>query len=304
MHAGNDGTSFWREYAKTIAVLTIGIPLVAGVAYWKLHINTPAQDGNDPTLATSAMHTTPTSAKDLTLNEGNYTAGDCVDWNQDLSQSSEKRTKIVPCDKPHLMEFIRRVEVENPPLAYPNEDGWNEIFSRQCDPLVTSYLGYALSKNGRFFSAAVIPKEDGWLQGSRVISCGIFAKLTIPQRFEGESASFTGRVKGQDQSYLLPAGTCVSVTSGVVDCATAHDWEATGSLELKVSERPATDDAWNSATKGCTDVLRSYASPTRGIDLREGYTPIDESSWNAGQRNVQCSVSKTNGESMTGSIKG
>lgn len=283
---------FIRRNWKSIAVLVVGLPVVTGIGFYRFDVakkNEQPTEVLGQTIAADAPSTTSTT--EVTLEQRNYSAGDCVKWDQDDGATNwERHTEVVPCDQDHLFEYVSKLRFQRDG-DYPTEDAWNDIIKSNCTAPVTSYLGYALDPNGKFRVGALRPSHAGWLQYDRTLLCG------IQSAYAGESADklsmFKGIVKDQDQTYLLDAGRCYRHDDfGAVDCAQPHDYEVVGSIEIKTKSRPSSPTAWQNAAAACQAQARTYANGSFKNGTQWGWLEIEQSSWDAGSRTANCIISK------------
>jgi hypothetical protein len=248
---------------------------------------------------TSSGHTTTTIA----LVGQSYQVGDCVTWDQSKEARAKRDTTTVPCTEPHLLEITGSHVVPGLFRPYPSDAAWREIGNENCDELASAYLATTLDPNGRFDSGWLTPLPDTWARGDHRLWCGLTAKL-FPQDDAGQSEQvpllpLTESAKGKDQAFLYGTGACLVIgTDGLigapVPCPSAHDFEVTGSINLRgrASDVPATTDAWDQLIgDDCERLVTSYLgrSPS-DPNVRSGYLGIPPESWAAGRRVVECMV--------------
>lgn len=235
---------------------------------------------------------------------GNYKAGDCLLWDQSISKSATRQVKKVACDQPHLFEYVKSLHLRNERPDYPSEERWEQIFEEYCTRPINEYLGYELDKHGKFAVGALHPTSKSWAVADRTLHCGIQSKATT-QLENDELVEFMGAVKGQSQLFLYPTGACVDSdnSKGIVDCAQPHTFEIAGNTEVKSASLPRTDAEWHRAISGCDSVVRAYLGHSVRGGFGQGYLPIPESSWRAGQRTVQCTLSRSNNSKAIGSAR-
>jgi hypothetical protein len=302
---------FVRNNWKSILVLTIGIPVIAvvGVVRWNDVRGPEARSTTPNSLAVSDRTTT---SFDITLNDRQYKAGDCVTWNLDLGKRSERSTKIVPCDQPHLFEHVAKVSIHHV-TTFPTSSEWLSIIDTACAKPVADRLGYALDPQGKFFHSAIHPRLEGWNEGDRELNCGIGARRDAggDEHYDID-VLFAGVVKGQDQTFLLPVGTCYSYptadTGRSVPCTEPHDVEVTGHTDINTAALPSTAGQWSAATEQCESLSASYAPSAAASGFEYGYLTMEQSSWDTGRRKVECTLAKYDRTGstveVTGSVKG
>lgn len=228
---------------------------------------------------------------------GPYSPGDCLTWSQ-RQYSRGTQTSTVPCSSPHFIEITHMEQLSSYPSSarYPSPGERDRILKSDCGRRARAYLGYSLAPSGRFYVGAISPSEQGWAKGSRTMWCGIQARTSSdPDPAKGPAALFTGRVRGQDQTFLYKVGTCLSSTRGVVSCESSHLSEITGSADVG-SERsafPADAAAWLAAIgqAGCSDSSAvAYHGGPLPDGVHPGYLPISKADWDAGIHTVECTV--------------
>ena len=118
---------------------------------------------------------------------------------------------------------------------------------------------------------------------------------------------FTGRVAELDQSKVWPAGTCLGIdpatnqpTDTPADCSAPHAMEVTGAVNL--AEKfpgglPPEPDQDAFIKDACTRITDAYLAPVqlRDTTLTLIYSTVSLPSWNAGSRQVSCSIGATLG---------
>jgi hypothetical protein len=287
---------FLRRNWKSTTILAIGIPVVVavGVARWD-----GARTGsNTAQVLSETIDSTiaPTTSSTLVLDGRSYQKGDCVTWNQDISKSAEKHTSVVPCTSEHLFQYVSTFELHQVG-DYPTDDRWDAIVKDNCTQPIKDFLGYDLDPHGRFSASSLQPTEDGWKQFDRTVKCGILVHDGTEQPGQWQLPSFTGDVRGADQTFLLPVG-CYSSIEGQgdnnwkVDCGQPHEYEVVGTTTVKTKTRPSTNSAWHSATSDCGGVAKNYAGGMPKNGLQASGFPVEQSSWDAGRRTTECALTK------------
>lgn len=302
---------FVKRNWKSIVIVVIGVPVVAtiGVVRWN---DAPSKDADSADSIAAASPKSTTSST-LVLDRRNYKPGDCVNWNQDVSKGgAEKTTRVVPCDQSHLFEYVTKVELPDGG-TFPTEAEWEAIIARNCDAPTTAYLGYPLDEYGKFGVSVIQPTDDSWKMRDRTLNCGIGVRTSRSPLNPQEMTPFTGSVKGQDQTHLIPVGACYSYTSaesgGEVPCTEPHGVEIVGHVDISATKtRPQNDDQWYKATAACESLAKAYAPSAAKSGFDRGYLYIQPSSWDAGRRVTECTLAKYdasgNPVDVTGSVKG
>jgi Septum formation len=292
--------AFKRWLPKIIVVAAAGTVAVWGIVAGPLHTrrrHPTALNAAVPAVATTTTAASSTTSTTLALEERSYNPGDCVTWDQ--AASSQRRvTRVVPCTQAHLMEMTGHVTMSGGPTApYPTPAQWDQVLHGQCGELIAPYLGYPLDPDGRFAAADIKPLPDAWAQQYREVWCGIEAAWPDGQPHpSGWTNPFKGVVKGQDQTYLIPAGTCLGLdldgtVGAAVPCAGTHAVEVTGAFTVNVASLPASDQAWVTAVgSGCQAATLWYAGGRLPPGMSAGSLQISPTSWAAGRRKVECTA--------------
>lgn len=231
-----------------------------------------------------------TSTTVQALAQRDYDPGQCVDWDQTVTRSNaERSTYVVPCESEHLLEYVSTERYGGFFADYPTSSEMDTIIQEVCKGPARDYLGYDLDPAGRFYVGALVPLEDSWESGDRNFLCSLQAN-SLTQESADFLVSFTGKVKGARQDLLYPVGTCVAETEDVptvVSCSEPWEVMITGNTELKGSTRPATDEDWDAAVfDQCA--IAGQAHPELFDEELVGWYKIEQSSWDAGSRTVQC----------------
>ncbi len=265
---------------------------------------------------TTAASTGPTTSSTIAIASRSYHVGDCVRWDQGASPALERQTSVVPCSDTHLIEIIGGARIPAGDLApFPDEAQWDAYRQQLCAPMAQPYLGYPLDPAGRYGIASLQPLERAWRSGERQLWCGLGARWP-----DGRPASstqvfyaFTGSVKGADQTYLFGTGTCLALTADgrfgdSVPCTQPHGSEITGTTAVTAATFPATDQAWAAAVgAACQQVTSRYVGGTLPAGVTASWLTVEESSWAAGRRVVECTAvrfgSSGHLEAASGSVR-
>jgi hypothetical protein len=254
-----------------------------------------------------------TSTTDYQLQGRDYHIGDCVVWDQDLSDDQSRRTNVVPCDEPHLIEITGSHDVTEQFDSYPTDSQWDAVFEGECAVLAERHLGGLLDPMGRYYSTGLVPTYEGWdLFDDRRVWCGIGA-VPIDQPVDADrSAVKVGAATLADQSHLRAPGTCELIDEHwSVPCTEPHHVEFTGQIDLsgRVESPPAPDDrdGWAALIgEECWSIAEGYLGRPLVDDLVSGWIPIEPGSWTAGRRQVECMVGRSRAEEwviLTGPLR-
>jgi hypothetical protein len=284
-----------------MAERALGLAAAALAAFVSASCGPSSTDANriTPPTTTTLRNTTTT----LALVGREYEVGDCVTWDQSEDVRGQRNTSVVPCTAPHLIEITGSYVVPGLFPPYPSDAGWREIGDENCDELATAYLATTLDPNGRFDSGWLIPLPDAWAGGEHRLWCGLTAK-TFPRDDSGpsERVSFsplTESAKGKDQAFLYGTGACLALATdgsigAAVPCSSAHDFEVTGSVDVRgrASELPPTADAWHQLVgDDCERLATSYLGRAPSDpNVRSSFLGIPPESWAVGRRVVECMV--------------
>lgn len=229
-------------------------------------------------------------------------------WNP-KDPANEVSTSVVPCKQPHLVEIVSAATVPTEVTKYPDVAGWTSLDASVCTDQVTKYLGYALDPAGRFQVSALTPTSEGWSQGDRSMWCDI-----VPENSTDASPSLlmSGHVRGQNQEQLYPIGACLVSASGTstVPCTLTHSFEISGNASLQsLTALPQGRTAMVSAVQSqCALIALGYVGGPLPTGVNWGFLYLAQSSWDAGERLVQCTVEHEDGSGnpvpSTGSLKG
>lgn len=236
----------------------------------------------------------------------NAKAGDCLNW----PDNSADAATIVDCKDDHRFEVAESVDMRAypgsefaPDAAPPSPARIQQISLEQCAPAVERYLGDRFDPNSRFSISLLWAGDKAWKHsGERRMLCG----LQLPGA-NNQQAIFKGKVADLDQSKVWPSGTCLGIepstsqpTDVPVDCAVPHAMEVTGTVNL--AEKfpggvPAEADQDAFIKEACNRLTDAYLAPgqLRDTTLTLIYSTASLPSWNAGSRQVACSIGATLG---------
>ncbi|MBC3194411.1 septum formation family protein [Pseudonocardia sp. C8] len=237
------------------------------------------------------------------------TPGTCLTWNR----ADGADTAPVDCSQPHLFEQAGRVALADQPV-FPPDAAWQDLVAERCTPVVTRYLNGKFDPNGKFRVGALKPTEQRWNEGDKGMRCGLQGASR-----SGAMLPITGKVAAQDQSAVHPPGTCLALDGRTVGdptgCAGPHAVETVGVIDLGTrfkEEWPSVEDQDGFLQPACTEAATRFAGNDRVIrekGLTVYWGNLEQESWNAGSRKVNCNVGTllpdgSGFAALTGSVKG
>ncbi|WP_045878693.1 septum formation family protein [Pseudofrankia sp. DC12] len=300
----------------TVLVLALGTAyLVFGGV-----LRHPATRKPEPTAAAAtALAASPTSDPGGSpgLAARDYRRGHCYRWDDAATYTEVDE---VTCDSAHLFESAADDTVSlaaELPLGagYPAEDQWTDIVTRRCRQTVEQFLGYPLDPHGRFYLGSIRPTDEGWQTGDRKLVCGLNGYSPGVPAPAGQLDLFSGKAEGADQSWVYPAGTCLSSADGTgqdteaVSCAAPHQYVAIGNVHLSDppgAAPPADASFTRQAEQRCAAVARGAlgGSFRETPTVRLGWYTIAPESWRAGTRGFTCTVRYTDGSDKLRNVTG
>lgn len=230
--------------------------------------------------------------------------GSCLNWNDKNPGQQISTLEEVPCEDNHRFEVAGIIDL----TMYPSQrfgENADPLSAEQveslrlglCRPLVDSYLPQGLDPAGRFRVGLLHPDVGAWKRGERTLVCGIEATNTA-------SPEFTGKVGKQDQSITWANGACVYVNPErrydvqTVDCRDPHMMEIVGTVDLsaKFGDRmPSKKEQNKYSERQCVALATSYMGgpeQLRDTTLTVLWSRVSLAGWNAGSRQVTCSLAK------------
>lgn len=280
-----------------------GVVALGFIAYHDLHrtgsVRAAARYTSVPTVAStvSPSSTAPeVTSTTIVLALRDYNPGDCVLWDQAPGSSGPfgRQTHVVSCSRPHLVEITSVAEQLNGfGPAWPGEKAIDAYAVQHCAAPTRAFLGYALDPDGRFDIGDIHPLEDAWIEGYRTYYCDL--------QLRGGAAgttltSFAGEVRGADQEWLFPVGSCMTSGSGLpVPCSGPHKWEVTGDVNVPAgtTSMPTSDSGWQQLVGAqCSAVGLRYAGGSYPPGFETSWMPLSASSWAAGERVIECTVGR------------
>lgn len=236
----------------------------------------------------------------------NAKPGDCLNW----PDNSADAASIVDCKDDHRFEVAESVDMRAypgsefaPDAPPPSPARIQQISLEQCVPAVEQYLGERFDPNSRFSISLLWAGDKAWKHaGERRMLCGL--QLAGPNN---QQMIFKGRVADLDQSKIWPTGTCLGIDASTsqpsdvpVDCAVPHAMEVTGTVNL--AEKfpggvPSEADQDGFIKEVCNRLTDAYLAPgqLRDTTLTLIYSTVSLPSWNAGSKQVACSIGATLG---------
>ena len=228
-------------------------------------------------------------------------SGDCLMW-PDITPES---ASIVNCADDHKFEVAESIDMRTfpgseygPNAAPPSPARIQQISQEQCEAAVHRYLGPKFDPNSKFSVSMLWSGDRAWRQsGERRMLCGL--QLPGPNN---QQAAFKGKVADVDQSKVWPSGTCLGIDSATnqpidapVDCGAPHAMEVTATVNLAEkfpAALPAEPEQDGFVKDSCTKMTDAYLAPVklRTTTLTLIYPTVSLPSWQAGSREVACSI--------------
>jgi hypothetical protein len=278
----------WRNGKAWSVGFVVLVLLAANAWFW---FGRDRSDGTDSggVVDEATSTTTPRSVEADSLETRTYEPGDCATWNP---SSGTADTQVVDCSQPHLIEMAGSVDLHDDPTVgrtYPNEQAWDVIIARSCDPVVATHFGGAVDPNGRWRVSAIHPREDGWAQGDRTVWCGLISGDADGVGATGAWVSSSGPADLSAQAVERPVGQCRAIqpsgSTAAVDCAQAHQLEFVGMAVLPDAGAYPGQEAVQAA---CLRLVQPYVGSSAAFSY--GSWGFDDRSWDAGVRRVNCVV--------------
>jgi hypothetical protein len=194
----------------------------------------------------------------------------------------------------HLVEMVSKEGFTSSEASYPQPDTWHQIDDSVWTAPITANLGYALDPSEKFTIGSVHSNKAGWDDHDRTLFCYI-GQLSLAS--EPLLTPFTGVVRGQDQEMIVPPATCLVAASATqvgsaVPCSAPHTIEVTGTMSLQgLAALPQGSAAMSSAVgTDCISTAEGYVGGPLPPAIRWGWLYLAQTSWDAGERTVNCTV--------------
>ena len=227
-------------------------------------------------------------------------AGDCVNWTPGSNGVNSGFT-TVDCSQPHRFEVSSREDLSKyptsefgPDAAQPDLNRQEQLTEELCTGPTLKYLQGKLDPEGRYSISPILPPQAAWADGDRTMLCGVMV-----QDAQGRSVETTGFAAQQDQARVFPADTCVRVDGDVpneVPCDEDHSWQVTSVVNLgeHFPQGWPTIQQQNDYLNGvCTEAARAYLGGDDALynsTLTPFWTTLQQQSWDAGSRSVNCAL--------------
>lgn len=237
------------------------------------------------------------------------TPGVCLNWNRPDAAD----TAAVDCARPHMFEQAGNVVLQDQPV-FPTDPAWQKLVAQRCTPVVTGYLKGKFDPDGKFRVGALKPSPMRWQAGDRGMRCGLQSASR-----SGAMTPITGKVAAQDQSAVVPVGTCLGIDGRTigdpVSCGVPHAVETVGVIDLGPQFKdamPSVEDQDGFLQPACQKAAETYAG-NGGVIAQKKLTVywdnLSEPSWKAGSRKVNCNLATllpdgSGFAAITGSVKG
>ena len=239
-------------------------------------------------------------------------SGTCLNWPAD----NPRNMRRISCDEPHIFEVADNVDIGKdfgPNTPAPDVEGWQQIVTEQCTPVVAEYLGGKLDPAGKYTAGALKPTADQWRDGDRKLRCGLQRVTPSGERL----LPTTGAAADQDQSNVHEPGTCFALIEGQVgdpvDCEEAHSYEVVGNIDLAQalgaayqSEQVQTEKLIDLCLPVANEFTGAKNLTEMGLSLYAD--TLSPESWEAGSFRVNCKVGALEPDGVTlkairGSVK-
>lgn len=228
--------------------------------------------------------------------------GTCITWDTAPDGRASNFSRV-DCATPHRFEVATREDLSayptsefGPTAAMPDKDRQARLTAELCEGPTMSYLNGALDPEGRYSISPILPPVASWEKGDRTMLCGVM----VPDA-AGRAQEVQGLAAEQDQSRAFPEGTCVRVDGELtteVPCQEDHAWQVVSVVTLG-QQFP---DGWppveqqNDYLNGvCTKAAMDYIGGDDALyqsTLAPFWTTLQQQSWDAGSRTVNCALTK------------
>lgn len=239
--------------------------------------------------------------------DSEYVPGECVVW----QPGNPSETKMsVPCDEPHYMEVTGQTHAgAEPPIdePYPSPDTFRDLIGQKCVPFMDRYLGHPSNPIDLLSATGVVPSEESWQWGDRVVWCGVGVSGV-----RDEDMAFEGKLADTADRWIMTPGTCFNILADrreLIPCSEPHQRELTGTVNLGEQYKSWPNPGqWADVASHCRRVGEAYLGGPINDPLNVGVMSILERDWNAGARRTGCYLLQAAGDGspvpVTGSLRG
>lgn len=226
--------------------------------------------------------------------------GSCVNWQPGANGTNTDFT-TVGCAEKHRFEVSVREDLSQYPTSefsekaeHPSLERQQQLTDELCVGPTLNYLKGKLDPEGRYTISPILPPASAWAEGDRTMLCGVMV-----QDPQGRSTETVGLAAESDQARAFPADTCVNVVNDSpveAPCAEDHTWQVTDVVnlgEIFPNEWPDINKQNELLNQRCTDAARNYLGGDDALynsTLTPFWTTIQEQSWQAGSRTVNCAL--------------
>ena len=157
---GLAGVVIWLVIAASTSLLVnqgvqgVAPPALPEVDDLQFELLTPPADARGPLLSLEAGQCFDTEPNPLTV----------IDFAE---------FTVVPCDGPHVAEFIGAQELAGAGGDYPGQDLINELSNAVCQDMVVAYTGMALADFEEHMALFNAPNQLDWEAGDEVAACTV-----------------------------------------------------------------------------------------------------------------------------------
>ena len=285
----------WKRRMRAATVILVSA-LCGGVgagAYGAM-----APEGSTPLAVEPAKNKEQPEPEIVSFTDAN--TGSCINW-QTNPDGSNSDFATVGCAEPHRFEVSTREDLSQYPTsefaadaAHPNLERQQQLTEELCVGPTMNYLGGKLDPEGRYSISPILPPGSAWKEGDRTMLCGVMV-----QDAHGRTTQTVGLAAESDQSRAYPANVCVRVEGDApseVPCTEDHTWQVTDKVNLGENfpqEWPDIEKQNQLLSERCTAAGRNYLGGDDALynsTLTPFWTTIQQQSWAAGSRTVNCAL--------------
>ncbi len=298
----------WRGVAPIRAMLVAALVAASGIGAYDY---VGAQTSGDSASASDSIFPGNDSSDSSTqpVEEiAPFTTADvgaCLTWDFKKDGSVENFEQA-SCDKEHRFEISAREDLGTYPTSEFGPEAQIPDLKRQaqlreelCQAATLTYLDGKFDPSGKYTIAPILPPAEAWAKGDRTMLCGLQSNDE-----EGIPQITKGKVKDNDQSALAQPGDCRAIDDSqilrTVDCSRKHQLETISVVNLTehFSKGVPSEDKQDAyLAKQCTDAAIKYVGSEEKLyqtTLQPFWGTVEESSWRAGSRSVNCSLIHAN----------